>query len=305
MAYRIISLDGGGIYGAHTAAVLARLESAHPGFVSDADMLAGTSIGGIIALGLANGVSTQEMLTMFENRTQDIFSRGSNWLAKSWRRLTSTLGWRSAYYSGGMLDVLTDILGDRLLMDSKQAMAIQSFQLKGLTADGSQNLGEHAVVFSNLDEAYKTMKAVDAGMATAAAPTYFPAYGSYVDGGVCSNNPSMSGVSLSIKNGANLQDIRLFSIGRHYPGDSVCRVNADWGDFGWINDVLGWLTAASPTAINEYCTQLLKSGYFRHAPMIEQKDNSTMDDVSLVEPLIEWANKLDLSEEIAWLKANW
>src|SRR6266849_2029556 len=53
--YRILALDGGGIRGVYTAVLLQRLSKEVPGFLGRADLLAGTSTGGILALALAEG----------------------------------------------------------------------------------------------------------------------------------------------------------------------------------------------------------------------------------------------------------
>jgi len=53
--YRILSFDGGGIRGLVTLAILKRLEAQIPSLIQGADLIAGTSTGGIIALGLAAG----------------------------------------------------------------------------------------------------------------------------------------------------------------------------------------------------------------------------------------------------------
>jgi len=58
-SYRILALDGGGIRGLYTAVLLDRLSKEVPGFADRADLLAGTSTGGILALGLAKGISTK------------------------------------------------------------------------------------------------------------------------------------------------------------------------------------------------------------------------------------------------------
>lgn len=55
--YRILSFDGGGIRGLVTLALLKRLEAKIPNLITGADLFAGTSTGGIIALGLAAGNS--------------------------------------------------------------------------------------------------------------------------------------------------------------------------------------------------------------------------------------------------------
>ena len=58
MRFQILSLSGGGYLGLYSAAVLAELEAQTGRRVVDMfDLLAGTSIGGIVALGLAAGVS--------------------------------------------------------------------------------------------------------------------------------------------------------------------------------------------------------------------------------------------------------
>ena len=57
--FRILSCDGGGIRGVLTAVLLNRLAAAYPALLQDRPgtitMFAGTSTGGIIALGLAAG----------------------------------------------------------------------------------------------------------------------------------------------------------------------------------------------------------------------------------------------------------
>src|SRR4051812_11679883 len=60
--FRILSLDGGGICGILPPSVLAELEQRFLGGQSIArhfDMIAGTSTGGIIALGLAHGLTAK------------------------------------------------------------------------------------------------------------------------------------------------------------------------------------------------------------------------------------------------------
>ncbi|MGH7207978.1 MAG: patatin-like phospholipase family protein, partial [Nitrospiraceae bacterium] len=55
--YRILSIDGGGIRGVFAAVLLDRLAVACPSFLEHVDLVAGTSTGAIIALGLANDLA--------------------------------------------------------------------------------------------------------------------------------------------------------------------------------------------------------------------------------------------------------
>src|SRR5690625_1229379 len=77
--FKILSLDGGGIRGVYTASLLLECErhlSKGKALTSYFDMLAGTSTGGIIALGLADGLSMQEIYDFYAEDGRDIFRAG-------------------------------------------------------------------------------------------------------------------------------------------------------------------------------------------------------------------------------------
>src|SRR3546814_7956238 len=92
--FKILSLDGGGIKGIYSAQFLARCEqelTTGKPLASYFDMIAGTSTGGIIALGLALGYSTSDILDFYTNDGRRIFPplptarigrwwRGFSWL---------------------------------------------------------------------------------------------------------------------------------------------------------------------------------------------------------------------------------
>src|SRR3990172_7195215 len=77
VAFRILSLDGGGVRGVLTAALLERLEREVP-FLGMVDLLAGTSTGGIIALGLADGMAPGEIKNQYIQNGKRIFT--DTWL---------------------------------------------------------------------------------------------------------------------------------------------------------------------------------------------------------------------------------
>mmetsp|Transcript_37921 Transcript_37921/g.69325 ORF Transcript_37921/g.69325 Transcript_37921/m.69325 type:complete len:135 (-) Transcript_37921:17-421(-) len=59
--FNILSLDGGGVRGAFTATVLARLEEeCGPDFIDSFDLIAGTSTGAVLALCLAKGMKVSD-----------------------------------------------------------------------------------------------------------------------------------------------------------------------------------------------------------------------------------------------------
>jgi patatin-like phospholipase/acyl hydrolase len=72
--FRILALDGGGIKGTFSAAVLAEWEKETGLRVADHfDLIAGTSTGGILAIGLGLGLSAEELLEFYKKRGALIF----------------------------------------------------------------------------------------------------------------------------------------------------------------------------------------------------------------------------------------
>src|SRR4029077_17582451 len=72
--FRILSLDGGGIKGVFTASVLASFEAdTKLKIVDHFDLIAGTSTGGILAIGLAMGLTAEELLNFYRERGPRIF----------------------------------------------------------------------------------------------------------------------------------------------------------------------------------------------------------------------------------------
>jgi predicted acylesterase/phospholipase RssA len=195
--FRILSIDGGGIRGIFPAAVLAGLERHHTGGVSVAsyfDLVAGTSTGGILALGLGAGYSAGELLELYVGRGCEVFPPfPDNALGRlrGWLRDKKHYA-RYLYDRDALERLLTGQLGDRLFGDSAVRLCIPAFD------------GRHSEVFvfkTPHHSDYKTdrfERMVNVGLATAAAPSYFRPLerGGYtlVDGGVWSNNPMMLAV---------------------------------------------------------------------------------------------------------------
>ena len=82
---RILALDGGGIKGAFAAAFLATIEEATGKRVADHfDLIAGTSTGGIIALGLGLGMSGREIVQFYVNDGPRIFDQQNSLDSNGW-----------------------------------------------------------------------------------------------------------------------------------------------------------------------------------------------------------------------------
>ncbi len=106
--FQILSLDGGGIRGLFSAAVLAAIEEdLQTSIAKHFDLIAGTSTGGIIAIALGLGLSPAEIVSFYEEHGPRIFSNplGIRWLRQ----------WVAPKYPVAALEgALRAILRDRL-----------------------------------------------------------------------------------------------------------------------------------------------------------------------------------------------
>ena len=202
VSFRILSLDGGGLKGAFTAAALASWEKqTGQRIVDHFDLIAGTSTGGILAIGLGLGLSGQQMLDFYLKRGETIFPitrlrsrvrhKVKHFFKPKYAQEVLLHELEDAYYNGGSVRFIKDSIC-RLVIPTYHAVAGASHLFRtphhpDLTADAE-------------------IEAALAALATAAAPTFFTAAkianmvaeSSYFDGGVWANSPAMAAVIESV-----------------------------------------------------------------------------------------------------------
>jgi len=206
--FQILALDGGGAKALFTAHVLARLEEDLRVNLTDAfDLIAGTSAGGIVALGLGAGLPPSELVTHYEELVQTVFPRARR---RPWRRIRQ---WTAPLYDAASLRaVLTEVLGARNLADSSKRLVVPAWDV----ARGSVHVFK-TPHHERLKRDWR-VPMVDVAMATSAAPTFFPAARvdghRLVDGGVWANNPSVVAVAEAVSMlGVPLSAIRVLNVG--------------------------------------------------------------------------------------------
>lgn len=207
--HKILSIDGGGIKGVFAASFLASLEDSIGSPVRDHfDLIAGTSTGGIIAIALGLGYSARDVLGFYEEHGPEIFQTGFASFVASLKQVG-----RSKYSNEVLMSSLNKFFGGRLLGECNCALLIPSFNIES---------GEIFLFRSGggpgFDSDSRT-DALDAALATAAAPTFFPAHRTkagtpLVDGAVWANNPT----ELAVVEGIGSmrwapQSIRVLSLG--------------------------------------------------------------------------------------------
>lgn len=235
--FQILALDGGGAKALFTAHVLARLEQDLRVRLVDAfDLIAGTSAGGIVALGLGAGLAPGDIVSHYEELTQTVFPRARR---RPWGRIRQ---WTSPLYDAASLrTVLTDVLGERRLADSSKRLVIPAWDV----GRGSVHVFK-TPHHERLRRDWR-IPMVDVAMATSAAPTFFPAAcvdgHRLVDGGVWANNPSVIAVAEAVSMlGVPLSAIRVLNVGTTEPVSHHPKRRDQGG-------VLQWARSIAPTLI--------------------------------------------------------
>jgi patatin-like phospholipase/acyl hydrolase len=204
--FRILCMDGGGLRGTFTAKFLAEIEEGLGVRVAEHfDLIAGTSTGSIIALGLSLGMTPEELLNFYIHRGPEIFG------GRRRRRFHSL--WRRKYSNRPLREALEEVFGERRLNECRNRVVIPSFNLT--TREAKVFKTGHA----GEEKGDGEWRAVDVALASSAAPTYLPAFedgkgNEFIDGGVWANNPALVAVIEAIAVlGVPRENIRVLSIG--------------------------------------------------------------------------------------------
>lgn len=292
MAFRILSLDGGGIRGIIPALVLAELErrTGRPIWTLF-DLIAGTSTGGILALGLVKrkgrakkaAYRAQDLVALYEEDGPRIFQRSV------WHRVRSMGGVSEEKYpSEGIEAVLQEKFGESRLTEALVPVLVAAYDIEM----------RHPHFFKS----HKARKEPntrdflmrDAARATSAAPTYFepariqPVGGgdhvSLVDGGVYANNPAACALVECICDfGANATDVVMLSLGTGELTRPIFHEEAkDWGLAKWAQPVLNVVFDGVSDTVDYQVANILKSlsgesSYLRMQTQLHE-GNDDMDD---------------------------
>ena len=299
MAYHILSIDGGGIRGLLTAVLLERLVAAVPGFLNRIDLFAGTSTGGIIILGLAKGLSPTDLVALYRDNAQRVFD--DSWL-HTLRDLWGLIG--AKYENAGLQKILEGLLGNATLADLPKRVLVPTFDLDNHGEKGQPRMWKPKF-FHNFPgpDSDGQERVVDVAMRTSAAPTYFPVYQRYIDGGVMANNPSMAAVAQALDPGTGnqaLADLRLFALGTGDNPTFIDGKNLDWGIKQWARTIVSLMIDGTMGVADYQCARLLGIHYFRLAPPLEQP--ISLDAKDKTAELIAIAQAVELGPTIDWLQ---
>ncbi|WP_433786965.1 CBASS cGAMP-activated phospholipase [Actinomycetospora sp. CA-101289] len=240
---KILCIDGGGIKGVFPAAFLAALEENLEAPIGRYfDLIVGTSTGGILSLGLGLDYSARELLDFYIDDGAAIFPPRKR-IARI-RQLR-----RPLYDPGPLKSALVDVFGERKLGECRTRVVVPSLNLETGEVHVYKTSHHPRLVMD-----YKK-RVVDVALATAAAPTYFPAHeddvgAPLVDGGTWANNPAGAAVveALGVLEWPPRQ-LRVLSIGcTSEPFDGKPRVRRRSGATHWIRHLTATFMAGQSSA---------------------------------------------------------
>eukprot|EP00727_Mastigamoeba_balamuthi_P005590 m51a1_g1650 putative patatin family protein (738) ;mRNA; f:343511-346434 len=262
--FLILSIDGGGVRGIMPSVILERLYRTFPDLIDRTDLLAGTSYGGLFAMCLAFGHDPKFSRAVLEATAKMVFKPAGGAL--------STIN-ASKFDNRNLLSVARRILGDRKLREASKRIVVPAFLLDNRMPVGLRSC--EVRYMHNLDAApgeedCANVLAADVVMRTTAAPTFFPSFQGFVDGGMFAQDPSNVALefALSPHRGieACLEDVCLLSIGtgkvmRYY--EDATDNGHDWGYMQWVPKLLTIFWDAMVLKSEASCRELLGSRYFK------------------------------------------
>jgi patatin-like phospholipase/acyl hydrolase len=288
---KVLAVDGGGIRGIVPAVILGELQKRLGRELWQTfDLIAGTSTGGIIALGLGtlcnNGkpYSADQLLNLYVQNGSAIFQ-------KSW------------------LTPLRQLLLPKYSPDGLQATLTRFFQATEFCTAltplliSSYNLQKQLPFFfkSHLIAARPdyNWKVTDIARATSAAPTFFPPFHltrgaddyALVDGGVFVNNPSMAAYVEARLLYPDAARVVVVSVGTGDRQDRITYATAkDWGLIGWAKQIIPVLMDSVSEAVDFELATLPECTYYRLQvtdlpPAAGEMDNVAPDNLATLQTL--------------------
>ncbi|MBZ5607151.1 MAG: patatin-like phospholipase family protein [Acidobacteriia bacterium] len=299
---KILAIDGGGIRGIIPALLLAELERRTGQPIARLfDLVAGTSTGGILALGLtipktpaAPLYRAQQFVEMYAREGPRIFSRSL------WHRLTACDHLIQPKYSaGGIQQVLEEYFGDARLRDAATQVLITSYEIE----QSFPFFFRSSMARERMDYDFP---ARDVARATSAAPTYFepmklltgtvPDHYTLIDGGVFANNPAACALVEARTTHPGARDFLVVSLGtgelnRSLPYDGT----RNWGVARWAMPMLDTVFDGVSRTVDYQLRQLLPGAagepkrYYRFQTTLDagnhRLDNASPENITALKGL--------------------
>jgi len=228
--FKVLSIDGGGVRGVMPATLLSLIEKEiQKPLYEYFDLVCGTSTGSIIALALSLGKPMTEIADLYDKKADVIFPklRNDSWFKRISFAKRLVFGAGHAFEADPLERLLKDQFKDKLLRDAKVNVCVPAIDITS----------GRIVVYKTPHKVMKPVEKVlsDDGdkemwrvaRASSAAPIFFPSAkvndSFCIDGGMWGNNPGMIGLIEALRFGADLDQIKILSLGT---GSSIYQVES-------------------------------------------------------------------------------
>ena len=328
--YKILAIDGGGIRGIIPAMILAEIEKRTLKPISSLfDLIAGTSSGGILALGLTKPglikafdgspipeYSAENLLQIYIEYGAEIFYE------PFFERILGPIEdifFQPKYSSEGREEIIRQYFGNAPLEKNLKEVFVTSYDIEQrIPIFFTNKLEKQQTESKKFRKLCGGFTLTDAALATSATPTYFAPHrvstfhnpnGFYtlVDGGVVANNPAnLAIIEAQIgrqekKQVLNTEDLLIVSLGTGsltsvYPYDQVKK----WGLLQWGRPLLNIVFDGGSEVVAGELERLFessaidgKSSYYRFQTFLtseqEEIDNPLLENIRQLKLL---ANRL-------------
>lgn len=309
---KILSIDGGGIRGIIPAMVLNEIEKkTGKSIASMFDLIAGTSTGGILALGLTKGNSDLSAPKFTCAELVDFYrdpERGGKIFTEFILGSLDDVV-QPKFTSKYRQKVLEELLKESKIEEAIKEVYITSYDIELRVPVFFTSNPKSDAIPENPDYSRtlcKGFKMVDAAMATSAAPTFFQphkldtintksGYYALIDGGVFANNPTALARTQAVSshardnNGEELQQDQtlIVSLGtgsmqRQYKYKDA----KNWGQLNWLTPLIDVLLDGQSEAVSYQLFQLMETegehkNYYRfQVPLDGDDGHDRMDNAS-------------------------
>lgn len=295
-SFSILSIDGGGIRGIIPALVLAEIEERADRPIAELfDLVAGTSTGGILSLGLtAPGdddtprYSASDLVEFYDEEGGDIFQKyGWDMYEKARATVRSVVD--EKYDADNIEQILKDRFGSASLSDALTPVLVPAYEIE-------QRRPYFFKSHRAKESSERDILMWKAARATSAAPTYFEPfkiniegpleYLALIDGGVYANNPAACAlVEGAADFSAPPSEVFMLSVGTGVNTKSL-RYEAvrDWGLLYWVRPLLDVVFDGVSDSVDYQLNALLNAGrdqrrYYRLQPKLDDATDA-MDNAS-------------------------
>jgi len=200
---------------------------------------------------------------------------------------------------------IENVLGDKRLRDLNTRVLIPAFDLN--SGSKSKPGTWKPKFFHNFPgkDSDGNQRAVDVAMRTTAAPTYFPSYQGYIDGGVVANNPSMAALATALDErcgNQTLADVAILSLSSGTEPKYIKGETLDWGWARWARPVVNLMISGTMGVAHFQCEKILGSRYHRLDPKLTRGVDLDAKDEPTLSYLDQRGHKTGIQQTLNWLE---